>query len=68
MQFVGYCWTLWNNRNGVVHGEQRRDPAEMVESARSYLMRFNEAKSQFDAPRPPEAAAVWSPPISPMLR
>lgn len=52
----------------IIATEQRRDPAEMVESARSYLMRFNEDKSQFDAPRPPEAAAVWSPPISPYVK
>ena len=60
--FVVSCWILWNNRNGIVHGELPRDALELLGSAHAYLHRFHEARYHFDTPRPPEAAAAWSPP------
>lgn len=67
-RFVCCCWTIWNNRNGVVHGVKCRYPMEMASSARAYLVRFQEAKSQFAAPRPPEAAVNWEPPSCPNIK
>lgn len=66
--FVVCCWSLWNNRNGIVHGKPIRDALELSESAHSYLKRFKEAWYHFDTPRPPESPTEWSPPPHPAIK
>lgn len=61
--FVCSCWSIWSNRNKVVHEGFGYDPQDSNTFVVQYIHRFKEAQHQFGQPRPPEETAVdWFPP------
>lgn len=60
--FLCSLWSIWSNRNQVVHENKSYDSREAVEFIAQYLVRFREAQHKLSSPRPPEAPVHWKPP------
>lgn len=60
--FVCICWSIWRNRNRVVHEGRRDDPAMSASFAPAYVQEFKAAQPHFSRPRPPETSPDWQPP------
>ncbi|XVF38353.1 hypothetical protein REPUB_Repub20aG0094100 [Reevesia pubescens] len=60
-RFVVSVWTIWNDRNGEVHGEQRRPIDQPAIFAKNYLLEFNQAQEQV-VQNLIAAAQSWQPP------
>lgn len=52
--FIGSCWSLWSNRNHMVHEGKTYDAQDSVVFIQNYISRYKEAQSKFSSPRPPE--------------
>lgn len=60
--FVASCWSKWSNRNKIVHEEKGYDAMESVQFVQRYLIKYREARHQFNSPRSPESEQRWCPP------
>lgn len=60
--FVCTCWSIWRNRNNIVHEGKRKEPASTIQFASNYLQQVKEAQNPFSQPRPPESQSCWVPP------
>ena len=43
-QFAVTIWTIWNNRNGELHGEERKTSLAAINFVREYMVEYNQAQ------------------------
>ena len=56
------CWTIWNQRNRVIHGGKIQNPATLIQRARDFLTEFKNTQSQLVALAITESVQKWRPP------
>lgn len=55
------CWTIWNQRNLVLHGGKIQNPSILIQRARDYLVEFKDKQSQLAAPTTTGLVQEWRP-------
>lgn len=60
--FLCACWSIWSNRNKVVHEQVGFDPLESNMFALNYLANYEEAHKLFSQPSSTATDLRWKPP------
>lgn len=61
--FVCSCWSIWANRNKIIHECMGFDPLDANHFIARYIRRYQEAQTQFTNTRPPYLQTnYWTPP------
>ncbi|KAL4637806.1 hypothetical protein ACB092_03G102900 [Castanea dentata] len=56
------CWTIWNQRNRVIHGGKIQHPSILIQQARDFLAEYKDKQSQLATSVIMESVQQWRPP------
>ena len=66
--FIVQAWTMWNQRNTMVHGGQMKDPCWLNRRAADYLEEYRKAQEQLVGSSTTPSEQHWKPPPQNMFK